>query len=71
MNLGVRYELQRMSDYHGNAFLDTGNLGPRASVIYDPFNDGRSKISASYGKYYESDPMTVPEFRAFKVEDLP
>ena len=25
----------------------------------------------AYGKYYESDPMTVPEFRAFKVEDLP
>jgi hypothetical protein len=25
----------------------------------------------AYGRYYESDPMTVPEFRAFKVEDLP
>jgi hypothetical protein len=25
----------------------------------------------AYGKCYESDPMTVPEFRAFKVEDLP
>jgi hypothetical protein len=25
----------------------------------------------AYGKYYENDPMTVPEFRAFKVEDLP
>jgi hypothetical protein len=25
----------------------------------------------AYGKYYESEPMTVPEFRAFKVEDLP
>ena len=25
----------------------------------------------AYGKFYESDPMTVPEFRAFKVEDLP
>ena len=25
----------------------------------------------AYGRYYESDPMTVPEFRAFKDEDLP
>jgi hypothetical protein len=25
----------------------------------------------AYGKFYESDPMTVPEFKAFKVEDLP
>jgi hypothetical protein len=25
----------------------------------------------AYGRYYESDPMTVPEFRAFKVETLP
>jgi hypothetical protein len=59
VNLGVRYELQRMYDYHGSAFLDAGNLGPRASIIVDPFNDGRSKISASYGKYYESIPMNL------------
>jgi hypothetical protein len=25
----------------------------------------------AYGKFYESDPMTAPEFKAFKVEDLP
>jgi hypothetical protein len=24
-----------------------------------------------FGKYYEGDPMTVPEFKAFKREDLP
>jgi hypothetical protein len=25
----------------------------------------------AYGKFYESDPMTMPEFRAFKNEELP
>jgi len=50
---------KRMTDYNGNAFLDTGNLGPRASIILDRFNDGRSKISASYGTYYESIPMSL------------
>jgi hypothetical protein len=25
----------------------------------------------AFGKYYEGDPMTMAEFRAFKVEDLP
>ena len=24
-----------------------------------------------FGRYYEGDPMTVPEFRAFKRDDLP
>jgi hypothetical protein len=59
VNAGLRYEMQRMYDYHGASFLDAGNLGPRVSVIFDPFNDGRSKLSASYGKYYESIPMNM------------
>jgi hypothetical protein len=25
----------------------------------------------AFGKFYEGDPMTVAEFRAFKVKDLP
>ena len=59
VNLGLRYEMQRMSDYHGVEFMSTDNLAPRVNVIYDPFNDGRSKISASYGKYYETIPMSM------------
>jgi hypothetical protein len=30
-----------------------------------------SAFFAAYGRYFESDPMTMPEFRAFKNEDLP
>lgn len=59
LNAGVRYELQRIYDSNNSAFLDTKNLGPRLSAVYDPFADGRSKISASYGRYYESVPLDI------------
>jgi hypothetical protein len=59
VNAGLRIELQRMTDLHGNPFLDTQNVGPRLGAVYDPFNDGRSKISASYGTYFEAIPMNL------------
>ena len=48
-----------MYDFHGKAFLDTNNLGPRFGAIYDPFSDGRSKISFVYGRYFEAIPLNV------------
>jgi hypothetical protein len=59
INAGVRIELQRMDDTYGKSFLDTTNLGPRVGAIYDPFADGKSKISASYGRYFEAIPMNI------------
>jgi hypothetical protein len=59
INVGGRLEIQKIYDSNGSAFLDTNNLAPRVSAVYDPFNDGRSKISASYGRYYESVPLDV------------
>ena len=59
INLGARLEMQRMTDTYGKAFLDTNNLGPRFGAIYDPTNDGRSKISVSYGRYFEAIPMNL------------
>ena len=59
INLGLRLELEKMYDSTGAAFLDTNNLSPRLSAVYDPFNDGRSKLSVSYGRYYEQVPLDV------------
>jgi hypothetical protein len=59
VSAGVRYEFQKLYDMNGAAFLDTGNLAPRVGVVYDPFNDGRSKISAGYGQFYESIPVDI------------
>jgi len=59
INAGVRLELQKIYDSDGYAFLSTTNLSPRLSAVYDPFNDGRSKLSVSYGRYYEQVPLDV------------
>jgi Carboxypeptidase regulatory-like domain len=59
-NLGVRWETQHLQDYlHGNALSINDNIAPRVGVIFDPSKEGRSKIFAHYGRYYESIPMTL------------
>jgi hypothetical protein len=59
VNAGLRLELQRLNDLNGNPFLNTDDLAPRLSAVYDPLNDGRSKIAVSYGRYYQAIPMDV------------
>ncbi len=59
INLGIRYELQKLYDMNGVSFIDASNLAPRVGVVYDPFSDGRSKISAGYGRYYEAVPLDI------------
>ena len=59
INAGVRLELQKIYDTNGYAFLSTDNISPRLSAVYDPFSDGRSKLSVSYGRYYEQVPLDV------------
>jgi len=59
-NLGVRWEMQRMQDYQGNTALSINdNIAPRVGVVFDPSKEGRSKIFAHYGRYYESIPMNL------------
>jgi hypothetical protein len=57
INAGVRLELQKMYGANDYAVFSTDNLAPRISAVYDPFNDGRSKISVAYGRYYEAVPL--------------
>ena len=59
INAGARLEFQKLYDFHGQAFLDATNVSPRIGAIYDPRNDGRSKISVFYGRYYEAIPLNV------------
>ena len=59
VNAGVRLELQTLYDTTGTPVFDTNNWAPRLSAVYDPFNDGRSKLSVSYGRYYEQVPLDV------------
>ena len=59
VNLGGRVELQKLYDFHGNAFMNATNLSPRVGAIYDPFADGRSKLSFAFGRFYEAIPLNV------------
>jgi hypothetical protein len=61
-NLGVRWETQTLQDYLGNTALSIyDNIAPRVGVIFEPTKEGRSKIFAHYGRYYESIPMTLTD----------
>ena len=60
INAGARYEMQKMYDDQNVEFLHLANyLSPRIGVVWDPTNDGRSKVFAHFGQYYETIPMGI------------
>jgi hypothetical protein len=82
LNLGVRYEEQRMRYSSGlqdqldpltevqlgkNAMVLTGNWSPRVGVLYDWTKEGRSKVYAHWGRFFESIPMDIND-RSFGGE---
>ncbi len=74
LNAGIRYEEQRLR-YAGflrgkvdpltneslgtNAMVLKGNVSPRVGLLYDWTKEGRSKIYAHWGRFYESVPMDI------------
>jgi hypothetical protein len=60
VNVGLRWEAQQLTDYNGNTVLSINDsFAPRIGVVYDPTKEGRSKVFAHYGQYYESIPMDL------------
>ncbi len=60
LNAGVRYEEQRLLDAAGaTAIKIDGEWSPRIGIVYDPMNNGRSKVYASYGRYYSTIPQDI------------
>ena len=65
LNAGVRWELQDMRDIYGKSqVLIWDNVAPRLGLVYDPTNEGRSRIYASYGWFYQPLPLQLNS-RAF------
>ena len=82
LNVGLRYEEQRMryADFlqdtvdpltgetlGTNAMTLTGNWAPRIGLLYDWTKEGRSKIYAHWGRFYENVPMDIND-RSFGGE---
>ncbi|WP_394849399.1 TonB-dependent receptor [Pendulispora brunnea] len=60
LNVGLRYDNQFMYGTDGKLFMNFPNqLSPRIGLIFDPTQTGRSKIYASYAKFYESMPLNI------------
>ena len=65
VNYGVRWETQQIKDDSGKSLVKISNeISPRFGVIWDPLANGKSKIYASAGRFYDSIPMQVVS-RAF------
>jgi hypothetical protein len=65
---GVRWEGRNLGDRFGNSVIDLKkNFAPRIGFTFDPTNDGKGKIFAHYGRYYEDIPTDI-NIRAFGGE---
>jgi outer membrane receptor protein involved in Fe transport len=68
INAGLRWETQKLGDRFGsNAVTLDDMYAPRLGFIYDAARNGRSKLFANVGRFYESIPMDI-NIRAFGGE---
>jgi outer membrane receptor protein involved in Fe transport len=68
VNAGLRWEKQELGDRFGDHALILDDLyAPRLGVIWDVTRNGRSKLFANVGRFYESIPMDI-NIRAFGGE---
>jgi len=60
---GFRYEIQDQKDLNGKSFMKFDNfkdyLQPRLGFTWDVNQDGKTKVSGSYAKYFEQIPQRL------------
>lgn len=62
LDAGVRYETQQLFASGGGLGMTLNNmLSPRIGLIYDFTQQGRSKLHASYSRYYEAMPINIAD----------
>jgi hypothetical protein len=68
LNLGVRYEIQDVQDrFEESAFKLEDNWAPRLGFVWDVTKNGKSKLYANYGRFFENIPQDI-NIRAFGGE---
>ena len=60
VNIGLRWESERLLDYRGATRLDlTNEWQPRLGIVWDPWKNGQSKLYASAGRFYYAFPTAA------------
>lgn len=60
VNAGVRWEMQDMRDVLGRrAIFIKDNVAPRVGLVYDWTDEGRSRLYASYGWFFQPLPLQL------------
>lgn len=68
LSLGIRWERQQIQDVFGVSRIDIkDNIAPRLGLIFDFTNQGKSKLFANFGRYYEAIPQDIND-RALSAE---
>ena len=68
INGGVRWERQQIKDRNNATVIDLkNNWAPRLGFVWDFAKNGRSKIYANYGRFFESIPLDI-DIRSFGGE---
>ncbi len=71
LNLGLRYDSLAMQGTDGlNRLVLNDQWSPRIGVVWDPTQQGRAKIFANYGIYYENIPLDMAN-RSLSAEVQP
>jgi hypothetical protein len=64
LNLGIRFEAENLPTFNGIPsgvdFGWTDKIAPRLGFAYDLFGDGRTKVFASYGQFFDRVKFALP-----------
>ncbi len=63
LNLGIRFESERVPPYNGGPTISFNfgqKVAPRAGIVWDLFGNGRSKLYASWGWFYDNMKLSLP-----------
>jgi Carboxypeptidase regulatory-like domain/TonB dependent receptor-like, beta-barrel/TonB-dependent Receptor Plug Domain len=59
LNAGVRWEKQIIRGLDDITYINVNHFSPRVGVTWDPWNDGRTKVAASYSQFVPIIPLDM------------